>query len=328
MTLPRRYWLLIACLLLAVAVLFGVSLMSGRVWAPWSAWIDRSDPRWAIIFELRLPRTILAVAIGAALGMSGAAMQGYTRNPLADPGVLGVSSMAALGAVMSLYLGLAFTATWLLPLCAVAGAAAGVALMLGLAGSTGGAVTFLLAGVILNTVASAGVALALSLAPNPWAAQEIISWLLGSLADRSVDEVRLAVPLIVGGLGVLLLLPRSLDALTLGETGAAALGVNLPLVRVLLATGVGVASGASVAVTGLIGFVGLIAPHLVRPLVDHRPGALLVPSALAGSVLVLAADIVVRLTPSAAELRLGVATAAVGGPFFLALLISLRRRLA
>lgn len=328
MNRSARYWLLIGGLLLVMALLFGVSLMSGRVWTPWSAWIDQSDPRWAIIFELRLPRTVLAIAVGAALGMSGAAMQGYTRNPLADPGVLGVSSMAALGAVMSLYLGLAFTATWLLPFCAVAGAAAGVVLMLSLAGATGGAVTFLLAGVILNTIASAGVALALSLAPNPWAAQEIISWLLGSLADRSVDEVRLAVPLILAGLGVLLLLPRSLDALTLGETGAAALGVNLASVRMLLAVGVGVASGASVAATGLIGFVGLIAPHLVRPLVDHRPGALLVPSALAGSVLVLAADIVVRLTPSAAELRLGVATAAIGGPFFLALLISLRRRLA
>lgn len=328
MSHDRRTLLLSAGLLLAVALLFGLSLMSGRVWAPWSAWIDQSDPRWAIIFELRLPRTVLAVAIGAALGMSGAAMQGYTRNPLADPGVLGVSSMAALGAVMSLYLGLAFTATWLLPACAVLGAAIGVALMLALAGTTGGAVTFLLAGVILNTVASAGVALALSLAPNPWAAQEIISWLLGSLADRSVDEVQLAVPLIVAGLAVLLTLPRSLDALTLGETGASALGVNLSAVRFLLAVGVGVASGASVAVTGLIGFVGLIAPHLVRPLVGHRPGALLIPSALAGSALVLAADIVVRLTPSAAEMRLGVATAAVGGPFFLALLITMRRRLA
>ncbi|MBI1682942.1 FecCD family ABC transporter permease [Caulobacter hibisci] len=327
MSHTRRSWLLIGGLLLAVTVLFGLSLMSGRVWAPWSAWVDRADPRWAIIFELRLPRTILAVAIGAALGLSGAAMQGYTRNPLADPGVLGVSSMAALGAVLSLYLGLAFTATWLLPACAVLGAAGGVVLMLALAGTTGGTVTFLLAGVILNTVASAGVALALSLAPNPWAAQEIISWLLGSLADRSVDEVRLAVPLIIAGLAVLLTLGRSLDALTLGETGAAALGVNLSAVRVLLAVGVGVASGASVAVTGLIGFVGLIAPHLVRPLVGHRPGALLIPAALAGSALVLAADIVVRLTPSAAEMRLGVATAAVGGPFFLVLLITMRRRI-
>jgi iron complex transport system permease protein len=138
----------------------------------------------------------------------------------------------------------------------------------------------------------------------------------------------MALPFIAVGCGVLLTLGRGLDALTLGETGARALGINLPLTRVLLAVGVGMASGASVAVTGMIGFVGLIVPHMIRPLVGHRPGALLAPSAVAGAVLVLAADIIVRLTPSAAEVRLGVAMASIGGPFFLALLISMRRRLA
>ncbi|MBC7670087.1 FecCD family ABC transporter permease [Caulobacter sp. DWR2-3-1b2] len=321
--------LLIGGLCLLVILLSGLSLMAGRVWVPWSAWSPAShDPRWAIIFELRVPRTILAIAVGAALGLSGAAMQGYTRNPLADPGVMGVSSAAALGAVMTMYLAASLATPWMLFAAAMAGAGIGVAMTLLLAGGTGGTITFILAGMILNAVASAGVALALSLAPSPWAAQEIINWLLGSLADRSTDDVFMALPFIGVGCGIMLLLGRALDALTLGETGARALGVNLTLARVLLAIGVGMATGASVAVTGMIGFVGLIVPHLMRPLVGNRPGALLAPSAVAGAVLVLVADIVVRLTPSVAEVRLGVAMAAVGGPFFLALLISLRRRMA
>jgi iron complex transport system permease protein len=324
-----RRLLLIGGLCVLVLLLGAVSLMAGRVWVPWSAWSQTAhDPRWAIIFELRLPRTVLAVAVGAALGLSGAAMQGYTRNPLADPGVLGVSSMAAFGAVMTMYLAMGLSTPWMLFVTAMVGAGIGVAVMLALAGGTGGTITFILAGVILDTVASAGVALALSLAPSPWAAQEIINWLLGSLADRGADDVWMALPFIAIGCGLLLSLGRALNALTLGETGARALGVNLTLTRVLLAVGVGMASGASVAVTGMIGFVGLIVPHLMRPLVGHQPGALLAPSAIAGAVLVLAADIVVRLTPSAAEVRLGVAMASVGGPFFLALLISMRRRLA
>ena len=321
--------LLIGGLCVLVVLLGGLSLMAGRVWVPWSAWFPAShDPRWAIIFELRLPRTILAVAVGAALGLSGAAMQGYTRNPLADPGVLGVSSMAALGAVLTMYLGVGLATPWLLFVAAMAGASIGVAVMLILAGGSGGTITFILAGMILNAVASAGVALALSLAPSPWAAQEIINWLLGSLADRSADDVFMALPFIAVGCGILLLLGRALNALTLGETGAKALGVDLNLTRVLLAVGVGMATGASVGVTGMIAFVGLIVPHLMRPLVGHQPGALLAPSAAAGAALVLAADILVRITPSVAEVRLGVAMAAVGGPFFLALLISMRRRLA
>jgi iron complex transport system permease protein len=327
--MTRKSLCLLGGLCAVVVLLTGLSLMAGRVWVPWSAWSSAAhDPRWAIIFELRLPRTILAIAVGAALGLSGAVMQGYTRNPLADPGVMGVSSMAALGSVLTLYLGMSLATPWLSFAAAMFGAGIGVGVMLILAGGTGGTVTFILAGVILNTVASAGVALALSLAPNPWAAQEIINWLLGSLADRSVEDVWRALPFIIVGCGLMMLLGRALNALTLGETGARTLGVDLNVTRVILAIGVGLASGASVAVTGMIGFVGLIVPHLMRPLVGHRPGALLAPSAVAGAALVLAADILVRLTPSAAEVRLGVAMAAVGGPFFLALLISMRRRMA
>ena len=326
--MSRRSLAVVGALLILVVLLSGASLMAGKVWAPLSAWTaGAADPRWAIIFQLRIPRTILGLLVGGALGLSGAALQGYTRNPLADPGVLGVSAMAAFGAVMTLYLGLGASAPWVMAAAGMAGAMLGVAALLGLAGTSGGMVTFVLAGVILNTVASAGVALALNLAPNAWAAQEIIDWLMGSLADRSILDVEIAAAPILVGCGVLVTLGRALDALTLGETGARTLGIDLDRTRVLLAAGVGLACGAAVAVTGVVSFVGLIVPHLLRPCVGQRPGALLVPSALGGAALVTAADVLVRLTPSAAEVKLGVAMAALGGPFFLVMLISMRRRL-
>lgn len=316
-------------LLVLLAVLAGLSLIAGRVWVPLSAWnVASSDPRWAIIADLRVPRTILGMLIGAALGLSGAALQGYTRNPLADPGVLGVSAMAALGAVLTLYYGATLAGIWVLPGAAMLGALIGVALLLLLSGSRSSLVTFVLAGAILNIVASAGISLALSLAPSPWAVGEIVDWLMGSLQDRSVDEVRLAGPFILAGAALLLTTGRALDALTLGEAGARSLGISLTRTRWTLALGVGLATGAAVAVSGVIGFVGLVVPHVLRPLVGARPGALLAPSALGGAVLVLAADILVRVTPAAGEVKLGVAMAALGGPFFLALLLTLRRRIA
>ncbi|KQV57250.1 MULTISPECIES: iron ABC transporter permease [unclassified Caulobacter] len=322
---------LMVCGVLAalLVVLFGLGLCAGRVWTPWSAWTSHgADPRWAIVFGLRLPRTILAILVGGALGLSGAALQGYTRNPLADPGALGVSTAAALGAVLTLYLGAAGEATWILPLAAMVGAGFGVAVLLGLAGVTSSIVTFLLAGFIIQTVCGAAISLALNLAPNPWAVNEIVNWTLGSLADRSIDEVRIAAPGVVVGSVLLLTLGRSLDALTLGEQGARSLGVELSRTRLLMAIGVALAVGSSVAVTGVISFVGLITPHLLRPVLGSRPSAVLVPSFLGGAALTLAADILVRMTPAASEIKLSVAMAALGGPFFLAMLISMRRRLA
>jgi iron complex transport system permease protein len=320
--------LVITGLLALVTILAVVSMAAGKVWIPASVWMDHSDPRWPIIFDLRLPRTLLGIAVGAALGMSGAAMQGYTRNPLADPGALGVSSMAALGAVLTLYLGMGAQQPWVIASAAMFGALAAVLLLLALSGSASSVVTFVLAGVILQTMAGAGVALALSLAPNPWAVNEIVNWLMGSLADRSSSDLAMAAPFIVVGCGLLLLTGRALDALTIGETGARSLGVNMQTTRWLLAVGVALAAGASVAVTGVVGFVGLIVPHLLRPIVGARPGALLIPSAIGGAALVQAADIAVRITPSAGEVKLGVAMAVLGGPFFFALLLSLRRRIA
>lgn len=320
--------LLLSGLVLALVVLGAVSLLVGRVWVPPDRlFAAQGDPLNAILLQLRLPRTILGLAVGAALGLSGATLQGYTRNPLADPALLGVSSLASLGAVMTIYF--ALSSPWWLPAFAMAGAGVGVVLLSALSGAAGGAVSFLLAGAVLNILASAGVALALSLAPNPWASADITNWLLGSLQDRSLMDVRLALPFIALGGALLLTRGRALDALSLGETGARALGISLRQTQLVIALGVGLACGASVAVSGMIGFVGLITPHLMRPLVGERPGALLLPSALGGAALLVAADILVRVLPaSGGEVRLGVAMAVLGGPFFLALLIGLKRRLA
>jgi iron complex transport system permease protein len=312
----------------AAIVLTLLSLMVGKAAIPFSAWFDPNDPRSAIIFELRAPRAILALLVGAALGMGGAAMQAYTRNPLADPGALGVSAIGALGAVLVLYFGLAGSGSWILPLAAIAGAMLGVLILIALSGLTGSAITFLLSGIVLQAIAGSAVAFALSLAPNPWATQEILDWLMGSLADRSYDEVRLAAPFVAAGAAIMLSLGRGLDALSLGEASAASLGIDLRRLQALLALGVGLAVGASVAATGVISFVGLIAPHLMRPLTNGEPGKLLAPSAVGGAILVLVADMMVRLTPAAAEIKLGVALAMIGGPFFLVVLLTMRNRMA
>lgn len=321
-----KRWL-VPVLIVALCVLSVLSLLVGRVSVPLDAWLS-TDPKWAIITELRVPRTLLAIMIGGALGLSGAAMQGYTRNPLADPGLLGVSAMAALGAVLTIYYGLAASAVWLLPISAIAGALLGVVFLLGLSGLGASAITFVLAGVILQSVAGAAVALALSLAPDPWATQEIVDWLIGSLTDRSMEEVQIAAPFIAVGLVILLMLQRSLTALSLGEDGAKSLGVNLTVTQVMLAIGVGLATGASVAVAGIISFVGLIVPQIMRWAIGGEPGKLLVPSALCGAVLMVAADMLVRFSPAATEVKLGVAMSALGGPFFLVMLMSMRRRMA
>jgi iron complex transport system permease protein len=322
-------WRWVLAFVVAFAVLSLASLSAGKVWVPWSVWFSGDhDLRSIIVFELRLPRTILAIAVGAALGMCGAALQGYARNPLADPGVLGVSSMASLGAVLTLYMRMSATLPWLLPTGGMLGAMLGTLILVSLAGATSSLLTFILAGMVLNTVAGAGVALALNLAPTPWAVNEIVNWLLGSLADRSFGEVQFAVPFIVIGMILMLTTRRALDALTLGEAAAQSLGINLPAMRITMIVGVGLAAGASVAVTGVIGFVGLITPHLIRPLVGSPPGALLMPSAVAGALILLAADVVVRLLPSVVELKLGIVMAALGGPFFLMRLLALRRSVA
>lgn len=312
--------------LLAVAV--PMSLLAGRVWLdPWET------PNAAVILaELRLPRAVLALVIGAGLGASGAAMQGYLRNPLADPGLFGIAPGAALGAVASLWFGYG-ASPYLLPLFALAGAAGAMALLAAIAGRTadgtgGGIALFTLAGMMIASLAGALTSLAISLAPNAFAMSEIVTWLMGALTDRSWRDVWLAAPLTLGGIACLGAAGRGLDALALGEAAARSLGMEPRRLQLWLIAGVGLTVGSGVAVAGIVGFVGLMVPHLVRPFTDRRPSSLIVPSALAGALLVLAADSLCRVLPLVTELRLGIALSLVGAPFFLWLLLRMRRGLA
>jgi len=310
-------------LVLLVILLFGLSLGCGKVWVPASAWFS-TDPRWWIILELRLPRAVLGLALGATLGLSGAVLQGYLRNPLADPAVVGVSSVAALAAVAAIVFGLGSSPA--IFAAAMLGAGGAVALLATLTWRSPSAITFILAGTVLSSLAGALTAFLISIAPNPYAVAEVIDWIMGALTDRGWDDVTLALPPMVVGAVLLMLTGRSLDALSLGETAARSLGIRMGRVRLLVVLGTGLVVGAGVAVTGVIGFVGLVVPHLLRPIFGHRPSALLLPSALGGAALVLAADSLVRLAPGAGEVRLGVAMAMIGAPFFLGLLVKERGR--
>jgi iron complex transport system permease protein len=323
--MTTRRWIT-PSLLLLVALLAIASVAVGRIMLDWNVWLSQDAIGRTILLELRLPRALLGIVIGGALGLGGAALQGYLRNPLADPGTLGVSSMAAFGAVLSIYFGAADLHPWVLPSSGVAGALVGMAALLLLSGMTASPLTLILAGVILTSLAAAGIALVLSLSPSPWAAGEIVRWLLGALADRSLDDLIISTPPILVGAVLIFVSRRALDALTLGEMGARSLGVNLGRAQWQLAGGLGLVVGGSVAVSGIIGFVGLVVPHLLRPLVGAKPSALLMPSAIGGAALVLAGDVVVRLLPGGSEVQLGVVMSLIGAPFFFALLYSMRRQ--
>ncbi len=320
---------LIPALLLAIVLLATASLLAGEVWlTPAQTLAALLDPRpdlaQLIVTEVRLPRLVLAVFVGGILGLSGAVLQGLLRNPLAEPGLLGVSSGASLGAVIAIYYGFSAGVALATPLYGLAGAMVTIAVALALS-RRGGTLSLILAGVAVQTIAGAGVSLALNLAPSPFAAYEIMTWLMGSLADRSWDHVTLAAPFILVGAVLLLSTGRALDALALGEAQAESLGVDVRRARLLALLGTAFGVGAATAVTGAIGFVGLIAPHLVRPLVGHRPGATLVPATLAGAAIVLAADIATRLLRIGPDIKLGVFIAVVGAPFFLWLVLHVRK---
>jgi iron complex transport system permease protein len=324
-----RFFPAIAALLVLVVVLAALSVLAGKIWfSPADAWralVDGSpDLGGVIVRELRAPRAVLAILVGGALGLSGAALQGLLRNPLAEPGVLGISTGASLGAVLSLYYGLSAAIPLALPIAGLTGAAATAVLVVMLARG-GGAIALILAGAAVSSFGGALVALALNLAPSPWAATEIMVWLMGSLADRSWSHVGLAAPFVVVGAVLLLLSGRALDALSLGEATAESLGAKLSRTRLLVVIGSALAVGAVTAVSGAIGFVGLIAGHLVRPLASHVPSRTLPLAALAGAALGLAADIAVRLIPVGPEMKLGVVTALVGAPFFLLLILRSRK---
>ncbi|MFC3206476.1 FecCD family ABC transporter permease [Aquamicrobium soli] len=288
---------------------------------------DKADTMALIMQEIRLPRAILGLMIGATLGLSGAALQGWLRNPLAEPALLGVSASASLGAVIAIYTGFSALFPLGLPLAALAGAVAAVLVVQAMAGLRGGALTVILAGIAVSSLASAMTALALNLSPNPFAALEIMFWMLGSLTDRSMTHVWLAGPFMLVGWVMLASLGRALDALTLGGDAAASMGVDRRRVQFLAVFGTAASVGAATAVAGVIGFVGLVVPHMLRPLVGARPSRLLPASALGGACVLLAADTLVRLIAPERDLKLGVLTAIVGAPFFLWLVYKTRRQM-
>lgn len=321
--------LLLTLLGLLVAVLFLASLLIGPAALGLSESLSallsgQGGPVVLVMQEIRLPRAILGLLVGAVLGLSGAAMQGFLRNPLAEPGLIGVSSSAALGAVLSLQTGLAAAFTLALPLAALAGAALSVLLILALAGPRGGALSLILAGIAISALTGAGTQLVLNLSANPFAVMEIVYWMMGSLADRSMTHVWIAAPFMLAGSVMLLSTGRALDALTLGEDAAQSMGVSLRRLRLMIILGTASAIGASVAVAGAIGFVGLVIPHLLRPLTSGQPSRLLPAAMLGGAAMLLASDIAVRLIAPDQDLKLGVLTALIGAPFFLHLLWRMR----
>lgn len=314
---------LLVLLGLLVAVLALASLLVGPAGADpaesLSALVSGDGPLGLVLREIRAPRVVLGIMVGASLGLSGAALQGYLRNPLAEPGLIGVSASAALGAVVAIQAG-ASTLGLTVPLAALAGALGGVALILALAGRGGGSFALILGGIAVSSLAGALTALVLNLSPNPFAAYDIIFWTMGSLADRSWAHVATAAPVMAAGWVALALTGRGLDALTLGEEAAASMGIDLPRLRLMVVLGAAAAVGAATAVAGVIGFVGLVVPHLLRRAVGGMPSRLLPAAALGGAALVLAADVAVRLVLPDHDLKLGVMMALVGAPVFLHLI--------
>ncbi|WP_154384488.1 iron ABC transporter permease [Aminobacter sp. MDW-2] len=328
-----RYRLVLAVLAILATILFLLSLTVGPAGLGFGDSIaalfsDKAGAIELIMREIRLPRALLGLMVGATLGLSGAALQGYLRNPLAEPGLIGVSASASLGAVIAIYSGLTIVFPLALPLAALAAAVLAVVVVQALAGLRGSTLTIILAGVAVSSFAGAMTSLALNLSPNPFAALEIMFWMLGSLTDRSMTHVWLALPFMLVGWAMLAALGRALDALTLGNETAASMGIDMRRVQLLAVFGTAASVGAATAVSGAIGFVGLVIPHMLRPLVGARPSWLLPASALGGACMLLAADILVRLVAPGRDLKLGVLTAIVGAPFFLWLVYRTRRKLA
>lgn len=331
MNSTRRQRLILPLLSLLLLLTAAASLHTGSsqvaVWSGLFDWLRGHTSMAAMVVgEIRLPRTLLALTVGAALGLSGAALQGLLRNPLADPGLTGASQGAALGAATVFYFGLFPAAGAVAPaLAGLLGAALALALMLTLAGPSRQALV-IMAGLAISTLTGALLATVLNFAPNPYAMQELVFWLLGSVAGRGLDHLWLLTPALLLGGALILSQRRLLCGLTLGEEVAQSLGLSYSRGSRLIVLGAALLVGSSVAVAGAIGFVGLLVPHLVRPLVGHRPDRVLLPAALAGAVLVCSADMLVRLLPPGREIKLGVLTSLLGAPLFIWLVWRERKR--
>ena len=326
--MSARSWLTPVLLVALVAAIF-IACLIGSTPMPMdralAAMLGTGTPGdMLVIWQIRLPRALAAILVGAALGISGAALQGLLRNPLAEPGVLGVSASAALFATFALYYGLAALSLWVVPIAAIIGALVATTILALAAIRTQSVVTLLLIGVGLSSFAGAAMSLLMNLAPNPFTLSDMVNWMLGSVANRSFAEITFTAPFMLAGIAILLVTRRGLSALTLGEEAASGIGLNLRNQRIYTVFGAGLATGASVALAGAIGFVGIVAPHIIRPFVGHDPARSLVPSALLAGLILVLADIVIRILPTEAELKLGVVAALIGAPVFI--WIAMQRR--
>lgn len=319
------YGILLPVLLLVLVMAVNVGPVDIDLGKAIQDWLnDQTTIESLILFDIRLPRSLLAMLIGATLGLAGASLQGLLRNPLAEPGIIGISNGAALGAVIVFYYGIAGIAWFLLPLGGLIGALVAMIIIFLLVGQNRSIITLILAGIAINAIGGAFIALALNFAESPYAMQEIVFWLLGSVSNRSVNELYIAMPFMLVGWGMMLYCGRFLNALTLGEETAKSMGFNVARMRLVLILGVTASVGAAVSVAGNIGFIGLVVPHLIRPFVAYEPRRLLLSSAITGAILLLIADIVVQILSDNGEMKLGVITALVGAPFFLFLILKSR----
>jgi iron complex transport system permease protein len=284
----------------------------------------QDDIARTIVWEIRMPRIILGLMAGASLGLSGAALQGLLRNPLADPGVIGVSASAGLGAVIAIYFGVSSVFLLAIPVFAMVGAVCATLVLFVLASRDTSILTLILAGIAINGLAAAATTLVMNFAPTPFSLLDMVMWLMGSLSNRSFTDVLLAGPFMVFGWGLTVGVGQGLSALSLGEDAAQTLGIDLKKVRLQVIMGTAVSVGAAVAVCGAIGFVGLIVPHIMRHFVGQDPKDILLPSALGGAIFLALADLVTRIPFASGELRLGVVTAFIGSPVFLYIVIKTR----
>ena len=278
----------------------------------------------SIVRALRLPRIALGIAVGAGLGMSGAALQSSLRNPLAEPYLLGVSGGAALGAVVATVAGV--TAAWMLPVAAFVGAAGAVAAVLGVAraaGARGDPRVLLMAGVVVGAFANAAIMVFLANAPAD-AIRGALWWMMGSLSDASATSAAWVAAYVVVGGALLIALARDIELLSLGEEPASALGVDVERTTRRVYLSASLLAAVTVSGAGLVGFVGLVVPAIVRAAGARTVRGVIVGSAIAGGALVIAADLVARTVRAPAELPLGAVTALLGVPFFLSRLRRIR----
>ncbi|WP_296820271.1 iron ABC transporter permease [Brevundimonas sp.] len=312
---------LAAALLLATvaAVVWGETALTADQYL--AAFTTPSSPAAEVLWAVRAPRAVVAGLVGAALGLSGALLQGLLRNPLADPGVLGVSATAAFGAALAIVLGLALT-PGLVEFAAWLGAGAAGLALAAFAARFREPEALILFGVALSSFFGAATALIFNLSPSPVATAEVLSWLMGSVEARSWGDVLWAAPALAVALFMALKAAPALRMLTLGEDAAAASGLEMERLKLTAVLAASLATGAAVAMAGVIGFVGLAAPHLVRAAVKEDAGRLLAPAAIAGALILVLADLLARITPTDQELKLGVFTALIGAPLFA--LIALR----